>query len=158
MFLKQKGANVRLDTTLVGMENTSWIRGLRSFIFIEKDGEMTFYEVDHDAKVVRSERSHVGHRQRKPGTDDTDSLPSVELLVPPTEEVLQQRMRTPVMLTNLDTNKIQFERCRTGLLWRSDKSEDISGYNCKVFSASNVTFVTRSRTEHLTDKDKVRRF
>lgn len=40
--------------------------------------------------------------------------------------------------------------------WRSDKSEVINGYDCKVFSASNVELVTKTRTEHLTEIDKAR--
>lgn len=38
--------------------------------------------------------------------------------------------------------------------WRSDKTENINGYECKVFSATNVEFVTKTRTEHLTESDK----
>lgn len=38
--------------------------------------------------------------------------------------------------------------------WRSDKSECVNGYDCKVFGASNVELVTRTRTEHLTETDK----
>ena len=38
--------------------------------------------------------------------------------------------------------------------WRSDKSEAINGYECKVFSAGNVELVTKTRTEHLTEQDK----
>lgn len=38
--------------------------------------------------------------------------------------------------------------------WRSDKTENINGYECKVFSATNVELVTKTRTEHLTETDK----
>lgn len=38
--------------------------------------------------------------------------------------------------------------------WRSDKLENINGYECKVFSATNVELVTKTRTEHLTETDK----
>lgn len=40
--------------------------------------------------------------------------------------------------------------------WRSDKTEIVNNYDCKVFSASNVELVTKSRTEHLTETDKAR--
>lgn len=40
--------------------------------------------------------------------------------------------------------------------WRSDKNEIINGHQCKVFSASNVELVTKTRTEHLTETDKAR--
>lgn len=40
--------------------------------------------------------------------------------------------------------------------WRSDKTEDVNGYSCKVFSCNNVALVTKTRTEHLSERDKVR--
>lgn len=131
----------------------SWIRGLRSFVFAEKEGEMAFHEINHDAKTVKSERTNLqGNRHA-----DHDSLNAnaADVLLPPTDQDLQQRMRTPVMLTTLDTEKIHFERSRSGLVWRTDKTEIISGHPCKVFHASNVTFATRARSEHLTETDKV---
>lgn len=51
-------------------------------------------------------------------------------------------------------------RSKTGLWgWRQDKTEVVNGYTCKVFSASNVELVTRTRVEHLSteDKDKFRK-
>lgn len=38
--------------------------------------------------------------------------------------------------------------------WRQDKTETINGYLCKVFSASNVELITRTRMEHLQPEDK----
>lgn len=38
--------------------------------------------------------------------------------------------------------------------WRSDKTETVNSYECKVFGASNVELVTKTRTEHLTESDK----
>lgn len=38
--------------------------------------------------------------------------------------------------------------------WRSDKSEQVNGHECKVFGANNVALVTKTRTEHLTESDK----
>ncbi|NXI35472.1 AN13D protein, partial [Galbula dea] len=40
--------------------------------------------------------------------------------------------------------------------WRSEKMEMVSGYEAKVYSASNVELVTKTRTEHLSDQDKSR--
>ncbi|OWA49954.1 Ankyrin repeat domain-containing protein 13A [Hypsibius exemplaris] len=144
----KKGANVRLDTTLVGFENNSWTRGKRSLMFVERNGEMAFHEIDHDARIVRTEKSAA-----PPSDVSDDAFMQLQSAIP-TDAVLQQRMRTPVMLTSLDSASIKFERARSGFLWRSDKVEEVSGHACKVFAASNVTFVTRSRTEHLTDNDK----
>lgn len=40
--------------------------------------------------------------------------------------------------------------------WRSDKTETINNFECKVFSATNVELITKTRTEHLTESDKAR--
>lgn len=38
--------------------------------------------------------------------------------------------------------------------WKSDKTEIVNGYECKVFNATNVELLTKTRTEHLTESDK----
>lgn len=40
--------------------------------------------------------------------------------------------------------------------WRQDKAETINGRMCKVFGASNVELVTKTRSEHLSEQDKAR--
>lgn len=62
-------------------------------------------------------------------------------------------------MQNLETNVFWFLSCRNkaGIWgWRSDKSEMINGHECKVFSASNVELITKTRLEHLSEADKVR--
>ena len=50
-----------------------------------------------------------------------------------------------------------FYRNKAGIWgWRSDKSESINGHECKVFSASNVELITKTRMEHLSEADKAR--
>jgi hypothetical protein len=53
------------------------------------------------------------------------------------------------------SSMVHFNRSKSGIWgWRSDKTESINQYECKVFGASNVELVTKTRTEHLTDKEK----
>ncbi|XP_009078520.1 PREDICTED: ankyrin repeat domain-containing protein 13B, partial [Acanthisitta chloris] len=55
----------------------------------------------------------------------------------------------------LDTKNIAFERNKSGILgWRSEKTEMVNGYEAKVYGASNVELITRTRTEHLSDQHK----
>ena len=73
------------------------------------------------------------------------------------EEQISARLTTPLVLTFVDTDKINFERSRSGFWgWGGDKSESVSGYETKVFGANNVELITRTRTEHLTEEDKKR--
>ncbi|KAK7087640.1 ankyrin repeat domain-containing protein 13D-like [Littorina saxatilis] len=102
-------------------------------------------EIDHDSKGVYSETI-----RSLPATADSS-------LMVPSEEAVAARLTSPVVTTYIDTNRISFERSKSGIWgWRSDKAESVNGYDCKVFSANNVELVTKSRTEHLTKQDKER--
>ncbi|KAJ8983987.1 hypothetical protein NQ317_008692 [Molorchus minor] len=139
----KQGSNVRIDTTLLGFDHTSWQRGNRSYVFQGHDEGATMMEIDHDLHQVYCEQMRT--------TDD-----DISILVP-NEESVSQRLTTPIVTTYVDTEKISFERNKAGMWgWRSDKTEAINGYECKVFSASNVELVTKTRTEHLTETDKAR--
>lgn len=96
-------------------------------------------EVDHEAQEVSIEhlRGIVG---------DINGIP------PPRESV-NARLNTQVTSTNIDMEKISFERNKSGIWgWRSDKMENINGYECKVYAASNVELVTRTRSDHLNEQ------
>nr|XP_008176495.1 ankyrin repeat domain-containing protein 13D isoform X2 [Chrysemys picta bellii] len=104
-------------------------------------------EVDHDKQVVYTETLSL-------------ALHEPELMLAamqPTEEHVASRLTSPVVSTHLDTKNIAFERNKSGIWgWRSEKMEVISGYEAKVYSASNVELITKTRTEHLSDQDKSR--
>uniref|UniRef100_T1H020 Ankyrin repeat domain-containing protein n=1 Tax=Megaselia scalaris TaxID=36166 RepID=T1H020_MEGSC len=73
--------------------------------------------------------------------------------IPPPPGSVKARLNAPVTINNVDMEKISFERNKTGIWgWRSDKNENINGYDCKVYAASNVEFITKSRTEHLREE------
>jgi ankyrin repeat domain-containing protein 13 len=139
----KRGSNVRIDTTLLGFDNTSWQRGNRSYIFKGAEGNTgaTMIEIDHDLHEVSVEQMH--------SNVDFDVLDGI----PPSREVLNLRLTGPVIANNIDIEKISFERNKAGFWgWRSEKSEMINSYDCKVYAASNVEFITRTRTEHLNEE------
>ena len=73
----------------------------------------------------------------------------------PNERVIDAKLTSPNMTTYLDIEKIEFERNRSGIWgWRSDKTESVNGYECKVYSANNLQLTTKTRMEHLSEKDK----
>ncbi|XP_022667812.1 ankyrin repeat domain-containing protein 13D-like isoform X2 [Varroa jacobsoni] len=144
----KSGSNVRIDTTLLGFEHSSWQRGKRSYIFKGEATQATLYEVNHDSRQVHAEIMHVS----APG----DHAQIVNSLRPDPENIAA-RLCSPIVCTYVDTDKIHFERMRTGMLgWRSDRTENVNGFDAKVFTASNVEFVTKSRVEHLSEEDKKR--
>ena len=50
---------------------------------------------------------------------------------------------------------ISFQQAKGGIFgWGGEKTELVSGMDCKVFGANNVEIVTKTRTEHMSDEDK----
>ncbi|XP_020297870.1 ankyrin repeat domain-containing protein 13B isoform X2 [Pseudomyrmex gracilis] len=140
----KQGSNVRIDTTLLGFDHANWQRGSRSYVFKGQNDGATIMEVDHETKKV-----YVEHMKL---IEDNNIH-----LMEPSEEGVIARLTNPIVTTYIDTDKISFERNKAGLWgWRSDKSEVINGHECKVFSASNVELITKTRLEHLSETDKAR--
>ncbi|KAK7830081.1 hypothetical protein U0070_003536 [Myodes glareolus] len=141
----KSGQNLRVDTTLLGFDHMTWQRGNRSFVFRGQDTSAVVMEIDHDRRVVYMETLALAGQDR-------------ELLLAaaqPTEEQVLSRLTAPVVTTQLDTKNISFERNKTGILgWRSEKTEIVNGYEAKVYGASNVELITRTRTEHLSEQHK----
>lgn len=139
----KSGSSVRIDTTLLGFDNTSWQRGSRSYVFKGAGNSATMMEIDHDQREVFSDTMQL---QVDP--------PNIETMRPPAEAVAA-RLTNPVVTTYLDTEKISFERNKSGIWgWRSDRTETVNGREAKVFSASNVELVTKTRMEHLTEQER----
>ncbi|XP_055838007.1 ankyrin repeat domain-containing protein 13D isoform X1 [Episyrphus balteatus] len=138
----KRGANVRIDTTLLGFDNSTWQRGNRSYIFKGLKETATMIEIDHDTHEVLVEQlnSEVGDIAG----------------IPPPIGAVRARLNAPVMTNNIDMDKISFERNKSGIWgWRSEKTENVNGYNCKVYGASNVEFITKTRMDHL-NEDQIR--
>lgn len=109
------------------------------FIVFSTDETATMMEIDHDSHEVSVEqlRGFVGDIHG----------------IPPSRESVNARLNAQVTTTNIDMDKISFERNKSGIWgWRSDKMETINGYDCKVYAASNVELVTRTRTDHLNEQ------
>lgn len=143
----KSGANLRVDATLLGFENMTWIRGRRSYIFRGDDSHAELMEVNHDDKVVDTERFNISQE-----IEDV-TLESMQ----PAEQEVAKRLTTPIVNTYLDTKDIAFERTKSGIWgWRTERTEVVNGFEAKVFSVNNVNIVIRTRTEHLTDEEKAR--
>ncbi|CAL4160939.1 unnamed protein product [Meganyctiphanes norvegica] len=139
----KSGSNVRIDTTLLGFDQTSWQRGNRSYIFRGQEDGAVMLEVDHDTRQVFTEKMC------------TLTPEQALAYMRPHPAMVSHRLTAPVTTTFLDTDKISFERDKAGIWgWRSDRSEEVNGQDCKVFSASNVELVTKTRVEHMTEADK----
>ncbi|KAF3820748.1 hypothetical protein GH733_005293 [Mirounga leonina] len=151
----KSGAKLRVDITLLGFENMSWIRGRRSFIFKGEvmllfpltDNRAELMEVNHDDRVVTTEHFDLSQEMERL---------TLDLMKPKGREV-ERRLTSPVINTSLDTKNIAFERTKSGFWgWRTDKAEVVNGYEAKVYTVNNVSVITKIRTEHLTEEEKKR--
>ncbi|XP_003468333.2 ankyrin repeat domain-containing protein 13D isoform X8 [Cavia porcellus] len=143
----KRGESLRVDTSLLGFEHMTWQRGRRSFIFKGQEAGALVMEVDHDRQVVHTEMLGL----------DLHEPEALLAAMRPSEEHVASRLTSPIVSTHLDTRNVAFERNKSGIWgWRSEKMETVSGYEAKVYSATNVELVTRTRTEHLSDQDKSR--
>ncbi|XP_032383136.1 ankyrin repeat domain-containing protein 13D [Etheostoma spectabile] len=132
----KSGSCLRVDTTLLGFEHMTWLKGRRSYIFKGGDEGAVVMEVDHEKQVVYTEPLVLSPRD----------APSLLAAMQPSQENTAQRLTSPIVSTHLNTRNIAFERNKSGIWgWRSEKSEVVSGYEAKVYSATNVELVTRSR-------------
>lgn len=143
----KSGASLRVDATLLGFDNMTWIRGRRSYIFRGDENCAELIEVNHDDELVDTERFDI--------TRELDEV-TLDSMQPDQQEVAK-RLTTPIVNTFLDTKDISFERCKSGIWgWRTDRTEVVNRFESKVFSVNNVNLVIRTRTEHLTEEEKAR--
>ncbi|XP_041670274.1 ankyrin repeat domain-containing protein 13B isoform X2 [Cheilinus undulatus] len=158
----KSGQCLRVDTTLMGFDQMTWQRGNRSFIFRGRDSSAEVLEVDHDRQLVYCETLCVSSLAaltpaQLNGSACSDTVAGLGRLgvAQPSDEQVAGRLSAPVVTTQLDTRNIAFERNKTGILgWRSEKTEMVNGYEAKVYAASNVELITRTRTDHLSDQNK----
>ncbi|XP_010173849.2 ankyrin repeat domain-containing protein 13B, partial [Antrostomus carolinensis] len=63
---------------------------------------------------------------------------------------------TSAVVMEIDHDRrVVYSENKSGILgWRSEKTEMVNGYEAKVYGASNVELITRTRTEHLSDQHK----
>ncbi|CAG9102097.1 unnamed protein product [Plutella xylostella] len=91
----KRGANVRVDTTLVGFENNRWQRGDRTYIFTGQGNAASLIELDHERNTVWCSHLDAAAEAAWPA---------------PSAHSVQQRLAQPIAINYLDTDKISFER------------------------------------------------
>jgi len=138
----KKGSCIRVDSTLEGFEKMSWKRGNRSFVFTGTDRGATLLNIDHDACEAVREVLY------------DDATLRLETFLPPSE-VVAHRLTHPTVCTHLNVDSIRLEQSTQGYFgWKSDRYETVNGYKSAVFTASNVEIVSKSRSEHVDDKNQ----
>eukprot|EP00064_Thunnus_orientalis_P014341 superscaffoldBa00002472_g14384 len=105
----KSGSCLRVDTTLLGFEHMTWLKGRRSYIFKGGDDGAVVMEVDHEKQVVYTEPLVLSPRD----------APSLLAAMQPSQENTAQRLTSPIVSTHLNTRNIAFERFKA-TLWLSE--------------------------------------
>ncbi|KAI1721383.1 hypothetical protein Ddc_07835 [Ditylenchus destructor] len=143
------GSNIRIDSTLLDFESKyNWKRGNQSFIFRFTDAENAeIISVDYEQKVAYVQIINLNSRPQL-----SDFTPS--------DYVVSEKLLAPITTTYVDVDNIGFERSKSSGLFSwigsSEKEEDVEGYTCRVFNASNVEIITKTRVEHLSEEDRTK--
>eukprot|EP00057_Strongylocentrotus_purpuratus_P016655 XP_011671129.1 PREDICTED: ankyrin repeat domain-containing protein 13C-B [Strongylocentrotus purpuratus] len=130
----KKGAQIRVDTTLVDFSEMKWQKGDLTFLF---DGTVTAEKslvfLDNESKVYQ----RLSYEQS-----------DVEL-----EEEVDILMSSDIVTVNLSTKPITFNRSQSGWLFRGDKRELVGSFYADFYDVGGVIIESRKRREHLSDED-----
>nr|CAD2206536.1 unnamed protein product [Meloidogyne enterolobii] len=144
------GNSIRIDANLLEISNDQTLdktRGNQSFIFRFGDSESAeILFIDRDEKTAYSQNF------------DLSSLPKIDKFISSTAAV-EEKLKSPITVTYVDVDNIGFEPSKKNsrlFSWigSSDKEEEVEGYTCRVFSASNVEVVTKTCFCHLSEEEK----
>ncbi|KAI9093030.1 GPCR-chaperone-domain-containing protein [Phlyctochytrium arcticum] len=130
----KKDKSLRIDTTLVGFENLSWIRGDISIIFTDHETGPTLVICDHQRRLVQ----RVWPRDFTIGDKDI-------------EEEISLNMNTKMVTApEFDFTSFSLSRSQTGFwTFKTDRNEQIGPWQTRVWSVDSLQCISKTRTEHL---------
>uniref|UniRef100_A0A0N5AX81 ANK_REP_REGION domain-containing protein n=1 Tax=Syphacia muris TaxID=451379 RepID=A0A0N5AX81_9BILA len=131
----KRGTSLRLDTTLVDLNDRSFERGDISFIYncgTDKKSSR-FFVLDNYAKVFQ---------RIKQGDVESEFEDEVDLL-----------MSSDMVNVHMSTKPITFERTYSGWLFRHERSEKVGEYNAQFYAVRGMSLITKKRREHLSAED-----
>ncbi|KAJ3355747.1 hypothetical protein HDU83_002752 [Entophlyctis luteolus] len=131
--VRKKGRNLRIDSTLVGYENFTWIRGNISIILSEDRNGPKLVICDHDRRVVQ---------QIYP---QDFSLSDNDI-----EEEISIAMNSPLLAPpELHCEKAKVSRVQQGILIKTGRIDRIGQFSASVWTVENLMYTQKSRHEHL---------
>lgn len=138
----KQGPNVRIDTTLVGFERLSWIRGNVTFLLRVDENESKFFIIDHDKKIYEDV-----DRTSLMSEEDLDMQINLALNTEMVFVEVEQKKK-------VDGQARGFDRQQAGFFGMGGDREDlVAGFKTAVWDIPDVEIITRKRKEHLRDRD-----
>lgn len=151
----KKGADLRVDTTLLDFNGMKWERGSTSFLF--------------QGKGYRSRLKK--YRPPTPSTsDETQQQLSYNLIVMDNKQKVFQRITHQQKEQNIDhevdilmscdtisakisTKLLNFEHVSQGWIFKSNKEVKVGSFHAEVYAANGFNIESLRRREHLTNED-----
>ncbi|KAI8807218.1 GPCR-chaperone-domain-containing protein [Cladochytrium replicatum] len=135
----KRGTSVRIDTSLVGFERLSWVRGDISIIFIEEVDGPKLVICDHQRKLVQQ----LYPRDFSISENDIDEEISV---------ALNTRINGQM---DIDFSSLSVIRSQTGFWsFKIDRNEPIGNYPTAVWNIKSFDTTQQTRLEHLEAEPK----
>lgn len=165
------GTNIRIDANLLGVgvtenlptrNNTDNEQTNQSIIFrFTNDDRAEIICIDRSERTVSKSYLQYFNKCKlfKAYIQNFDlySEPKIEEFIPH-DGVVMDKLKSPITTTYIDVDNVGFERSqKSGLLsWigSNEKEEEVEGYACRVFNASNVQIVTKTCFYHLTAEER----
>lgn len=149
----KKGANIRLDTTLVDFNDMKWERGDVSFLFMGKGCPLKSKNrtcppiIDSSSKanghslIVMDNRLKVYQKVKQ---DETENE---------VEDEVDVLMSSDIVSAQLNTKSMCFTRVNSGWFFKTEKRERVGPFLADFYVISGFTIESRKRREHLTEED-----
>lgn len=141
----KRGLQVRLDTTLIDIQERSIARGDRSFVLTadERAGTVSMRVLDRasnsyrEGLVLKPEDEPGGQAEEK--LDDQEDIDAV--------------MASDLADVDITVSKCSFPRALSGMIFKSERTDELAGHTCRVHTVEGLQVVTRVRREHLSAED-----
>lgn len=132
--IHKSGASIRVDTTLVDLNDIPWERGDISFIFNgdQKPGK-SITVLDNINKLYQTVRY-----------EETD----MEI-----EDEVDILMSSDIMVMQMSTKGITFTKAQSGLIFREDKRKMVGPFQADFYHVNGVVLRSKKRREHLSEED-----
>lgn len=147
----KQGLRVRMDTTLLDADERTIKRGDRSFL-IEADGKsgkVSMRCVDRETKTYYETPLFEPSVQGCGAAVNSETTAEKGLVEVDVDAV----MSSELIDVDLTVSKVSFPRASSGWLSKVDRSEVVDGHQCRVYNVADLSMVTRTRREHLSDDD-----
>lgn len=147
----KKGANIRLDTTLVDFNDMKWERGDVSFLFRGKG--------DPIKKRIQSSTPNGTPQKSSHSLIVMDNLLKVYQKVKQNEseneieDEVDVLMSSDIVSAQLNTKSMCFTRVNSGWFFKTEKREHVGPFMADFYVISGFTVESRKRREHLTEED-----